>query len=94
MEMTLADHLNRRFPNRVVRPATISDIPKGVYLVYILAIDDLPVVVGHGKRNRARVIWHAASSADFKAAPMARASEKSGEGSKLGGTRMKTASAP
>ena len=35
----------------------VDDILPGVYCVYILTIGNNPVVVGHGKKNRARVIF-------------------------------------
>ncbi len=55
--MTFSDQLSQAFPNRVERPRAVSDIPAGVFFVYILTINDRPIVAGHGKKNRARVIF-------------------------------------
>jgi len=52
------DELRNRFPNRQVRElARVDDIPPEAYCVYILTIDEQAVVVGHGRKNRARVIF-------------------------------------
>ncbi len=44
------------------RPDSVADIPAGVFLVYILTIDDHAVIIGHGKKNRARVIFDSPSA--------------------------------
>ena len=54
--MQLKDILDKTCSNTIT-PKTIADIPSGTYVVYVLAVDDCPIVVGHGKRNRARVIF-------------------------------------
>ena len=54
----LYSELNSLYPNRVVRPNSQSDLmPPGCYGVYILALNERPIVLGHGRRNRARVIF-------------------------------------
>ena len=35
---------------------SIDDIPKGKYMVYVLMANKVPIIVGHGKFNRAKVI--------------------------------------
>ena len=55
--MTLQKTLHNKFPNRVLTPATVDDIPRDQYLVYILGCDGKAIVVGQGKYNRARVIF-------------------------------------
>lgn len=49
--------LEELFPGRVERPSSDENLPVGIYCVYILEIDGVPVVVGHGKKNRAMVIF-------------------------------------
>ncbi len=54
----LYSELNALYPNRVVRPTSQADLmPPGRYGVYILALNERPIVLGHGRRNRARVIF-------------------------------------
>ncbi len=60
--MTLLEQLEKFVPNRVERPEKISDLESGIFYVYILSVDNLPIVVGHGKRNRARVIFDTVTS--------------------------------
>lgn len=55
--MNFAYQLQRRFPSRIERPADVGDIPSGVFLVYMLAVDGHPVVIGSGKKNRAQIIF-------------------------------------
>jgi hypothetical protein len=38
-------------------PESIDNIPNEKYLVYILCFNDKPIVLGHGRKNRARVIF-------------------------------------
>jgi hypothetical protein len=45
------------YPNRILEPTIVQDIPRGVYLAYILTYNDKPIVVGHGKHNRAKIIF-------------------------------------
>ena len=42
---------------QTVRPDSATDIPKKVWLVYILTYNGKPIVVGHGKASRAKVIF-------------------------------------
>lgn len=55
--MSTREVLDKKYPHMVITPITASDIPRGKYMVYILTIDDKPFVVGHGKHNRAKVIF-------------------------------------
>lgn len=46
--------------DRLTKPSSVGDIAgDGGYFVYILTVDQSAVVVGHGKQNRARVIFDA-----------------------------------
>jgi len=45
------------YPGRISAPKSLSDIPKNYYVVYILTFNGSPVVLGHGKINRAKVIF-------------------------------------
>ena len=47
---------------RMISPASVESIPKEGYMVYILICGDNPIVIGHGKRNRARVIFDTKTS--------------------------------
>lgn len=49
--------LNRLFPNRISNPQNADELINNVYYVYILTFNDSPIVVGHGKKNRAKVIF-------------------------------------
>jgi len=60
--MTFFDQLESRYPRIVERPADASEIRTGIFYVYILTIDEQPIIVGHGKRNRARVIFDSETS--------------------------------
>jgi hypothetical protein len=55
--MSTKKTLETLYPNRIMEPVTVQDIPRGAYLVYILTYNDTPIVVGHGKHNRAKVIF-------------------------------------
>ncbi len=59
--MTIQQIIEQHYPGRLTEPSTIQDIPRSVYMVYILVCDSNPIVVGHGKHNRARVIFDDAS---------------------------------
>lgn len=56
-EVQFEQQLEALFPGRVEQPSANANLPSGIYFVYILAIDGKPVIVGHGKRNRAMVIF-------------------------------------
>jgi hypothetical protein len=49
--------LRNLFPDRLLIPASVKEIPDNGYLVYILERDDNALVVGHGRKNRAKVIF-------------------------------------
>lgn len=53
--MTIVDRLESKYCLETL--SDISEIPSNQFLVYILTIDGRPVVVGHGRTNRARVIF-------------------------------------
>lgn len=70
MNMSTKDTLDALYPGRVLIPASVGDIPKGAYMVYVLTYNDKPVVVGHGRSNRAKVIFddrHSITSGHIKA---------------------------
>src|SRR6059058_939858 len=60
---TLFDHLQKRYSGRVELPADVSGILPGFFYVYILTVDGQPIIVGHGKKNRAQVIFDSETSA-------------------------------
>ena len=49
--------LNQQYPGEIVVPHNVAAIPSNQYFVYILALNDAAIVVGHGRKNRARVIF-------------------------------------
>ena len=49
--------LNELYLNRILKPQSITDLPKNIYMVYILTYNEKPIVVGHGKKGRARIIF-------------------------------------
>lgn len=49
--------LQNLYPNRIISPININDIPKNGYMVYILVFNNNPIVLGHGQRNRAKIIF-------------------------------------
>lgn len=49
--------LNKKYPGRIVCPSSSSKIPQNQYVAYIFVCNNQAVVVGHGKRNRAKVIF-------------------------------------
>ncbi len=60
--MPFRDELEKKYPGRVKQPADASAMEAGFYYVYILTVDERPIVIGHGKRNRARVIFDSEAS--------------------------------
>ncbi len=48
--------LQQLYPNRIISPMNLDEIPNSGYLVYILIYNNKPIVLGHGKKNRAKVI--------------------------------------
>lgn len=49
--------LNDLYPGRIQEPQSIKDFIPNKYYVYILTLDNKPIVVGHGKQNRAKIIF-------------------------------------
>ncbi len=49
--------LNGIYPNRIFRPQTATEILNGTYYVYILTYNNSPIVVGQGRKNRAKLIF-------------------------------------
>ncbi len=49
--------LESLLPNRVNIPLTKNDLPNKGYMVYILIHNNIPIVVGHGQKNRAKIIF-------------------------------------
>lgn len=45
------------YPNRVILLHDVNEIPSNKYMVYLLAYNNNPIVLGHGKRNRSKVIF-------------------------------------
>lgn len=55
--MTTQEIIEKHYHNRLKKPTSVDAIPRGVYMVYVLVCDGKPIAVGHGKHNRARVIF-------------------------------------
>lgn len=55
--MTIHDKLLQLYGNRVLAPSSFQELPKGKFLAYMLVYNDKPIVVGHGKKERAKVIF-------------------------------------
>lgn len=49
--------LNKLYPHRIKTPISIKDFTPNIYYVYILTLDNQAIVVGHGKQNRAKIIF-------------------------------------
>ena len=49
--------LSQIYPSRIIVPENINDLSSSGYMVYILLFNGSPIVLGHGKRNRAKVIF-------------------------------------
>ena len=60
-QMATYNILNQHFPGRVIIPQVLANIPAQGYMVYVLSCDDRAIVVGHGKKNRARIILDSAT---------------------------------
>jgi len=52
----IIDQLNILLENRVQIVSSVSDIPNDGYMVYVLSLDERAIVVGHGQKNRAKII--------------------------------------
>ena len=57
MEQILYNALPHLNQDRIVKPRNITDIPAEGYMVYILFHYLIPIVLGHGKKDRAKVIF-------------------------------------
>jgi len=55
--MTIIEKLENLYPNRILKPILLNEISRKKYLVYILTLNNKPIVVGHGKQNRAKIIF-------------------------------------
>jgi hypothetical protein len=53
----MLDRLQQFYPKRVLSPNGVNDIPNTGYMVYILTFNNSPIVLGHGEKNRAKVIF-------------------------------------
>lgn len=51
------DILNEMFPDQVIEPGGVEEIPEHARLVYVLCRDDRAIVVGEGRKSRARVLF-------------------------------------
>ena len=49
--------VEQKYPNKLLEINSLTEIPSKVYLVYILFYENEPIVLGHGKKNRASVIF-------------------------------------
>ena len=49
--------LTNLYSNHIQQPKSVKDILPNKYYVYILTLDNKPIVVGHGKQNRAKIIF-------------------------------------
>jgi len=60
------EELEKLYPNRISQPKSVCEIPlPPKYLVYILANEGCPIVVGHGRKGRAKVIFDSESDITF-----------------------------
>lgn len=58
MELLSEEKLKEFLPDhKVKQPSNVSDIEEGKEYVYILTVNQKAIVVGHGKKNRAKVIF-------------------------------------
>lgn len=49
--------LQNLYPNRIISPNNMNAIPNNGYMVYVLVFNDNPIVLGHGRKNRAKIIF-------------------------------------
>jgi hypothetical protein len=54
---SLYEKLDDFYPGRISVPENVRCIPSNVYVVYVLGHKNEAIVVGHGKKNRASVIF-------------------------------------
>lgn len=64
-KMNFIDQLHKKYPDRIENPAQRADILPRIFYVYILTVGDQPVVVGHGRKNRAKVIFDSVEYTTF-----------------------------
>lgn len=55
--MRIEQKLDSVIRKRLEYPKSVGELPADLYLVYILTFNQDPIVVGHGKKNRAKVIF-------------------------------------
>lgn len=56
--MSVAQTIQQQYPGRLLQPKSRDDLPDGQqYMVYIRVHDGHPIILGHGKKNRASVIF-------------------------------------
>lgn len=55
--MTIRDYLQSNYHDRLCEPTTLHELPTDQQMVYILTFNDRPIVVGRGKRNRAKIVF-------------------------------------
>jgi hypothetical protein len=53
----MLERLKHLFGDRLIIPSTSNEIPNKGYMVYILVHNGTPIVLGHGQKNRAKVIF-------------------------------------
>jgi hypothetical protein len=53
----MKDFLESLYPNRIIEPENVTALPEKEYMVYILTYNNIPIVLGHGKRIRAKIIF-------------------------------------
>ncbi len=56
-QFKMFETLNQLYPNRVTLHQNGNDLVSNIYYVYILTYNNSPIIVGHGKKNRAKVIF-------------------------------------
>lgn len=54
--MKMENRLKELTLKQVETISSVDEIPKGIYMVYVLMANEEAIIVGHGKYNRARVI--------------------------------------
>jgi hypothetical protein len=54
---TIHEKLSTFYPNRVQVAHSADDLPESGYMVYVLVWNGRSIVTGHGKKNRAKVIF-------------------------------------
>lgn len=52
----ISQNLKHQFKDRIIALDNINEIPDKTYMVYLLLFNGKPIILGHGRKNRARVI--------------------------------------